>query len=40
MMQKFQTVVLEKALNHLLDAQQIDIGALEGKILHFSLQVD
>ncbi len=38
MMQKFQTVVLEKALNHLLDAQQIDIGALEGKILHFSLQ--
>lgn len=38
MMQKFQAVVLEKALNHLLDAQQIDIGALEGKTIHFSLQ--
>lgn len=38
MIQKFQTVVLEKALNHLLTAHQIDISALEGKTIHFSLQ--
>lgn len=38
MIQKFQTVVLEKILNHLLAAHQMDISALEGKTIHFSLQ--
>lgn len=38
MIQKFQTVILEKTLNHLLTAHQMDISALEGKTIHFSLQ--
>ncbi len=38
MIQKIHTVILEKALNHLLKTQQIDINALENKTIYFSLQ--
>ncbi|VVM19156.1 hypothetical protein BSPWISOXPB_2393 [uncultured Gammaproteobacteria bacterium] len=33
-----QSIILQSALNHLLEVHQIDIRPLEGKTVHFSLQ--
>ncbi|MDC9715015.1 MAG: SCP2 sterol-binding domain-containing protein [Gammaproteobacteria bacterium] len=33
-----QAVILERALNYLLETHQIDVSLLDGKVVHFSLQ--